>query len=136
MNINLFVKLRPLILVTIYSIFFISFNLSIRAYWTQKSKARMWEKTKVCWYYEKKCILFNHYTKEMTRTITTLETTSIYKENNYKLINVKDVICKFHVGVLRWNYFDLCFDLLIKSELPFRALRAFGVIPNFISSPI
>ena len=45
----------------------------------------MWEKTEACWYYEKS-VLFNHYTKEMTTTITTMKTTSTYKENNYKLM--------------------------------------------------
>ena len=41
------------------------------------------------------CVLFNHYTLEMTTSITTMKTTLIYKEKNYKLINVRDKIHKF-----------------------------------------
>ena len=40
-------------------------------------------------------MLFNHYTLETTTTITTMKTASTYKENSYKLINVRDEIANF-----------------------------------------
>ena len=69
----------------------------------------------------------------MSTIIATMKTTFTYKENNYKFINVKDEICIFYVGGLRLPYSIFSFDLLIKSELPFRVLCTLGIIPNFIS---
>ena len=76
---------------------------------------------------------FNHYTLETTTTITTMKSTSTHKGNNYRLINVKNKIWKFHAGGLKWDYTIFRLDLLKKFELLFRALGALGVIPNLIS---
>ena len=43
-------------------------------------------------------------------------------------------MCKFHVRGMRWDPWIFGFNLLIKSELPFKALRSLDVIHTQIST--